>query len=324
MTHSIRIQRTGGPEVLAWEPVEVGPPDVGQVRLRHTAIGLNFIDVYHRAGLYPQPLPFTPGVEGVGIVQAVGPGVATLRPGDRVGYAAESSGGYSEERLIPAARLLKLPDSIADQQAAGVLLRGMTVEFLIRRAYPVKAGEWVLLHAAAGGVGSIAVQWLKASGAMVIGTAGSAEKCALVKSLGADHSLNYRSEDWVARVRELTGGAGVHVVYDGVGKDTCVPSMDCLRPRGHLITFGNASGAVPPIAPLTLTAKGSLHLSRPTLHHYIATRDELEASAAALFDAIRRGHIKTTSGHSWPLREAASAHRELEARRTTGPIVLIP
>jgi NADPH2:quinone reductase len=324
MSHAIRIHRTGGPEVLGWEPVEVGAPAAGQVRLRHTAIGVNFIDVYHRAGLYSQPLPFTPGAEGVGIVQAVGPGVSTLRPGDRVGYAAESSGGYSEERLIPAARLLKLPESITDQQAAGVLLRGMTVEFLIRRAYAVKAGECVLLHAAAGGVGSIAVQWLKALGAVVIGTAGSAEKCALVKSLGADHALNYRSEDWVARVRELTHGEGVHVVYDGVGKDTCVPSMDCLRPRGHLITFGNASGAVPPIAPLTLTAKGSLHLTRPTLHHYIATRDELEASAAALFDVIRRGHVKTTIGHCWSLREAASAHRELEARRTTGPIVLIP
>jgi NADPH2:quinone reductase len=323
MSHSIRIHRTGGPEVLAWEPVEVSAPAAGQVRLKHTAIGLNFIDVYHRAGLYPQPLPFTPGVEGVGIVQAIGPGVSTLRPGDRVGYAGES-GSYSEERLMPAARLLKLPDSITDQQAAGVLLRGMTVEFLIRRAYPIKPGECVLLHAAAGGVGSIAVQWLKALGAIVIGTAGSAEKCALVKSLGADHSLDYRSEDWVARVRELTRGEGVHVVYDGVGKDTCVPSMDCLRPRGHLITFGNASGAVPPIAPLSLTAKGSLHLTRPTLHHYIATRDELEASAAALFDVIRRGHVKATTGHTWPLRDVASAHQELEARRTTGPIALIP
>lgn len=320
MTHAIRIHRNGGPEVLQWTPIDVGVPAPGEVRLAHTAIGLNYIDVYHRNGLYPQPLPFIPGSAAAGVIEAIGDGVDSVVPGDRVAYAG-ILGSYSEARLAPAGRLVKIPDSITDPVAAGMLLQGMTVEFLIRRTYPVAAGDWVLLHAAAGGVGSIAVQWLRALGAIVIGTAGSPEKCAIVESLGADHVINYRAENWIERVKTLTGGKGVHVVYDGVGKDTCVASMDCLRPRGHLVTFGNASGPVPAIEPLTLAAKHSLYLTRPTLKDYIATRADLELSASAVFDVLAQGHVKAAIGRSYPLREAARAHRDLEERRTTGSTV---
>lgn len=307
--------------MLQWTSVvDVGSPAAGEVRLAHSAIGLNYIDVYHRNGLYPQPLPFVPGVAAAGVIEAVGEGVDGVAPGDRVAYAGVL-GSYSETRLAPADRLVKLPDSITDLVGAGMLLQGMTAEFLIHRTYPVAAGDWVLFHAAAGGVGSIAVQWLRALGAIVIGTAGSPEKCAIVKSLGANHVINYRAEKWIERVKSLTDGKGAHVVYDGVGRDTCVASMDCLRPRGHLVTFGNASGPVPAIEPLTLAAKHSIYLTRPALKDYIATRADLELSASAVFDVLTQGHVKAAIGRSYPLREAAQAHRDLEERRTTGSTV---
>jgi NADPH2:quinone reductase len=320
MTGAIRISATGGPEVLRWETIEVGAPGPGQVRLAHTAIGINYIDTYHRSGLYPQPLPFIPGVEGVGVVEATGPGVHGLTPGVRVAYAL-LPGSYAEARLAPADRLIPLPDHIADDVAAGLMLRGMTVEYLLERCYRVEPDEWVLWHAAAGGTGTIAIGWLKALGATVIGTAGSDEKCATAKALGADYVINYRTTDWVAQVKELTGGHGVDVVYDGVGRDTCLPSLDCLKPTGTLVTFGNASGAVPPIEPLTLMAKGSLHFTRPSLTHYIASRADLEQSAAAVFDMLERGAITPTIGGRYALADAATAHRDLEARRTRGSIV---
>jgi NADPH2:quinone reductase len=320
MTGAIRISTTGGPEVLRWETIELGAPGPGQVRLAHTAIGINYIDVYHRSGLYPQPLPFIPGVEGVGVVEATGPGVHGLTPGARVAYAL-LPGSYAEARLAPADRLIALPDHVDDDVAAGLMLRGMTVEYLVERCYRVQPGEWVLWHAAAGGTGTIAMGWLKALGATVIGTAGSDEKCAAAAALGADFVINYRTTDWVARVKDLTGGRGVDVVYDGVGRDTCAPSLDCLKRTGSLITFGNASGAVPPIEPLMLMSKGSLHFSRPSLAHYIASRADLEHSAASVFDRLARGAIAPTIGGRYALADAATAHRDLEARRTRGSIV---
>jgi NADPH2:quinone reductase len=320
MTGAIRISTTGGPEVLRWETIELGAPGPGQVRLAHTAIGINYIDVYHRSGLYPQPLPFIPGVEGVGVVETIGPGVHGLEPGVRVAYAL-LPGSYAEARLAPADRLIPLPDHVDDDVAAGLMLRGMTVEFLVERCYHVVPGEWVLWQAAAGGTGTIAMGWLKALGATVIGTAGSDEKCAAAAALGADFVINYRTTDWVTRVKDLTGGRGVDVVYDGVGRDTCMPSLDCLKRTGSLITFGNASGAVPPIEPLTLMSKGSLHVTRPSLAHYIASRTDLEQSAAAVFDMLARGAITPTIGGRYALADAATAHRDLEARRTRGSIV---
>lgn len=326
-TGAIRFHETGGPEVLRWENVALGKPGPGEVTLRNTACGLNFIDTYHRAGLYPVARPSGIGLEAAAVVEALGPGVTGLSVGERVAYCSAPLGACSEWRNYPADRLVKIPDGIDDRTAAAMMLQGMTVEYLIRRTYPVKAGEVVLFHAAAGGVGSIAVQWLKALGATVIGTAGGPEKCALARKLGADHVIDYRAgttADWVREVRDLTGGKGVHVVYDGVGKDTCVPSMDCLRPRGYLVTFGNASGPVPPIEPLLLSQKGSIFLTRPTLMAYTASRAELELSAFALFDVVGRGLVEIRVGHTYPLREAATAHRDLEARRTTGSVVLLP
>jgi NADPH:quinone reductase len=320
MTGAIRISATGGPEVLRWETIELAPPGPGQVRLAHTAIGINYIDVYHRIGLYPQPLPFIPGVEGVGVVEATGPGVTGLVPGSRVGYAL-LPGSYAEARLAPTDRLIPLPDSIPDDVAAGLMLRGMTVEYLVERCYRVIQGTWVLWHAAAGGTGTIAMGWLKALGATVIGTAGSDEKCETAAALGADFVINYRTTDWVARVKELTDNRGVDVVYDGVGQDTCLPSLDCLKPTGTLVTFGNASGAAPAIEPLTLMKKGSLHFTRPSLTHYIATRADLERSAASVFAMLARGAITPTIGRRYRLADAATAHRDLEARRTLGSIV---
>jgi NADPH2:quinone reductase len=320
MTGAIRVSATGGPEVLRWETIELGAPGPGQVRLAHTAIGINYIDVYHRSGLYPLPLPFIPGVEGVGVVEAIGPKVTGLTPGTRVAYAP-LLGSYAEARLAPADRLIALPSNVADDIVAGLLLRGMTVEFLVERCYHVLPGEWVLWHAAAGGTGSIAMGWLKALGAPVIGTAGSDEKCATAAALGADFVINYRTTNWVARVKELTGGRGVDVVYDAVGRDTCVPSLDCLKPTGSLITFGNASGAAPPIEPLILMSKGSLHFSRPSLAHYVASRAQLERSAASVFDMLAQGAITPTIGGRYALADAATAHRDLEARRTQGSIV---
>ncbi len=323
-THAIRIHETGGPEKLRWEEIEVGQPGPGEVTLRNQACGVNYIDTYHRTGLYQIALPSGLGLEGAGVIEALGAGVTTLKVGDRVAYCAAPIGSYAELRTYPVDKLIKLPDSVEAKTGAAMMLQGMTVEYLIRRTYPVKAGDWVLFHAAAGGVGSIALQWLKSLGATVIGTAGSAEKCQIAKSLGADFTINYRTEDWVKRVKELTDGKGVHVVYDGVGKDTCIPSLDCLRPRGYMVTYGNASGPVPPIEPLLLSMKGSLFLTRPTLMAYTATRADLELSANALLDVVTRGVVKIAVNHTYPLKEAAQAHRDLEGRKTTGSIVLIP
>lgn len=323
-TNAIRFYETGGPEVLKWENVKLTAPAAGEVTLRNKACGLNFIDTYHRSGLYAVPRPSGLGLEGAGLVEALGPGVTTLKIGDRVAYCAAPLGAYSEWRNYPADKLIKLPDDIDFNTAAAMMLQGMTVEYLIRRTYPVKAGDFVLFHAAAGGVGSIAVQWLKALGAVVIGTAGGREKCAIVTSLGADYVIDYRAEDWVKRVKEITQGKGVHVVYDGVGKDTCIPSMDCLRPRGYLVTFGNASGPVPPIEPLLLSQKGSLFLTRPTLLAYTATRADLELSANALIDVVSKGVVKIKIGQTYALKDAAQAHADLEGRKTTGSIVLLP
>ncbi|MBI2256170.1 MAG: quinone oxidoreductase [Proteobacteria bacterium] len=327
-TNAIRFHQTGGPEVLKWETVKLAAPNAGEVTLRNKACGLNFIDTYHRSGLYPVQLPSGIGLEGAGIVEALGPGVTSLKVGDRVAYCAAPLGSYAEWRNYPADKLVKIPDSIDFNTAAAMMLQGMTVEYLIRRTYTVKPGDIVLFHAAAGGVGSIAVQWLKALGATVIGTAGGKEKCAIAKSLGADHVIDYRAEagsdHWVKRVKELTDGKGVHVVYDGVGKDTCIPSMDCLRPRGYLVTFGNASGPVPAIEPLLLSQKGSLFLTRPTLMAYTATRADLELSANALIDVVSKGTVKINIGHTYALKDAAQAQRDLEARKTTGSVVLLP
>ena len=321
---AIRIQQTGGPEVMRWEEVEVPAPGAGEVTIKNHACGLNFIDTYQRTGLYPMSLPSGLGLEGAGTVEAVGPGVTDFKLGDRVAYCSAPNGAYATVRNYPAERLSKLPDAIDFETAAGMMLQGMTVEYLVRRTYPVKAGDFVLFHAAAGGVGTIAVQWLASLGAVTIGTAGSAEKCALAKSLGATHVINYRSEDWVKRVKEITDGKGVHVVYDGVGKDTFMPSLDVLRPRGMMVTFGNASGPAPEIPPLLLSQKGSLFLTRPTLFHYISSRADLELSASALFDVVTRGVVKIQIGHRYPLKEAAQAHRDLEARKTTGSTILLP
>jgi NADPH2:quinone reductase len=309
---------------MRWEEVEVAAAGPGEVTIRNHACGLNFIDTYQRSGLYPVSLPSGLGLEGSGVVEAVGPGVTEFKPGDRVAYCSAPNGAYATTRNYPAERLVKIPDSVDFETAAGMMLQGMTVEFLLRRTYPVKAGDFVLFHAAAGGVGTIAMQWLSSLGAITIGTAGSPEKCAIAKSLGATHVINYRSEDWVKRVKEITDGKGVHVVYDGVGKDTFLPSLDCLRMRGMMVTFGNASGPVPEIPPLILSQKGSLFLTRPTLFHYIASRADLELSASALFDVVNRGVVKIQIGHRYALKDAAEAHRDLQARKTTGATILIP
>lgn len=323
MVHAIRIHETGGPEVLRYEEIPVGEPGPGEVRVRIAAAGVNFVDVYHRAGLYPMPLPAVLGVEAAGRVEAVGAGVTALRPGDRVAYAG-SPGCYAEARVFPAERLVKLPDEIPDVTAAGMMLKGLTVQILTRRTYPVKPGDTVLWHAAAGGVGLIAIQWLKALGATVIGTVGSDEKAALARAHGCDHVVVYTREDFVKRVRELTGGEGVPVVYDSVGKTTFDGSLDCLRPLGMMVTFGNASGPVPPVDPLLLSRKGSLFLTRPSVFAYTARTEELQRSAAELIEVVRSGKVKVEVTRTWPLAEAAEAHRALEARRTTGSIVLVP
>ncbi len=325
MTHAIRIHQTGGPEALSWDEVEVGAPGPGEVLLRHSAVGLNFIDVYHRTGLYPlAELPAVIGMEAAGQVEAVGGGVNDFRPGDRVAYAGLPVGAYAEARLMPAERLVKLPDAISEQQAAAMMLQGMTVQYLIRRTNRVTKGDTVLFHAAAGGVGLIACQWLKHLGATVIGTVGSEEKAALAKAHGCDHTINYQTEDFVARVREITDGAGVPVVYDSVGKDTFEGSIDCLSPLGMFVGFGNASGPVAPFNMGILAQKGSLFLTRPTLMTYTAKRDDLLASANELFDVVLSGDVKIEINQTYPLAEAAQAHSDLEARKTTGSTVLLP
>lgn len=321
---AIRIRKTGGPEVLSWEAVDVGEPGPGQVRLRQTAIGLNFIDVYHRNGLYPVELPSGIGMEGAAVVEAVGPDVGELKVGDRVAYASGPLGAYAEARLMPADRLVKLPVGITDQQAAAMMLQGLTAQYLLRRTYAVQPADRVLVHAAAGGVGLILVQWAKHLGATVIGTVGSEAKARLATDHGCDHVIQYIKEDVPKRVRALTGGEGVRVVYDGVGKDTFMGSLDCLAPLGMMVSFGNASGPVPPFDLLLLSQKGSLFVTRPTLATYTARRSDLVAGAKDLFDAVISGAVKIAVNQTFPLKDAAEAHRALEARATTGSTVLLP
>ncbi len=324
MAHAIRIHKTGGPEVLCWEEVSVGAPGPGEVHLRHKAVGLNFIDIYHRTGLYPLPLPAIPGLEGAGEVVSVGADVNDIQPGDRVAYAGVPPGAYATERLIPAHRLVKIPSQISDQQAAAMMLQGMTVQYLLRRSYRVQPGDTILMHAAAGGVGLIACQWAKVLGATVIGTVGNPEKAALAQAHGCDHTILYHEEDFVARVKELTNGKGVQIVYDSVGKDTFLKSLDCLMPLGMLVSFGQSSGSPEPIDPGILGAKGSLFLTRPSLMAYTDKREDLLASADELFDVVTSGAVNIEINQTYPLRDAALAHYDLESRKTTGSTVLIP
>ena len=321
MPHAIRVHETGGPEVLKWEEIEVDQPAVGQVKLRQEAAGLNFIDVYYRTGLYELDRPFTPGVEGAGIVEAVGPDVTNVKVGDRVAYGGPL-GGYAEVRLIPADRIVKLPDSISSEQAAAMMLQGLTAHMLLRKVYAVKSGDVILIHAAAGGVGLIACQWAKALGATVIGTVGSDEKADLVRAHGCDYPIVYTRQDFVAEVERITEGRKVPVVYDGVGRDTFMKSLDCLAPRGMMVSFGNASGPVDPIPPLVLARKGSLFLTRPGVHDYVAARDDLETAASELFEMVVAGKVKVEVNQRFPLNEAAEAHRALESRKTSGSTIL--
>jgi len=323
MTRALRIHETGGPDVLRWESMDVPPPAPGEVGIRHTVCGLNYIDTYHRTGLYPLPLPATLGMEAAGVVEAIGDGVEEFEVGDRVCYGAGPPGAYAERRNLAADRVIALPDDIADVQAAGMMLKGMTAQYLILRTYPVQSGDTVLWHAAAGGVGLIACQWLSHLGATVIGTVGSASKAELARAHGCDHPIVYTRENVVDRVREITGGRGVPVVFDSVGKDTFEASLDCLRPRGMLVSFGNASGPVPPFNPGLLAQKGSLYFTRPTLMTYVAERDEHVATAHELFDVVRQGAVRIEVQQTYPLRDAAQAHRDLEARKTTGSTVLL-
>ncbi len=325
MTKAIRLYEQGGPEVLKYEDVDVSAPGASEAQVRHEAIGLNYIDVYLRSGLYPLPqLPWTIGMEGAGVVEAIGEGVSEVAVGDRVAYAAPPPpGAYADSRNMPAQYLVKLPDTISFEQGAAMMLQGMTVEYLIRRTYPVKAGETVLVHAAAGGVGLIQCQWLDHLGVTVIGTVGSAEKAALAKARGCHHTINYRGEDWIAQVKELTNGEGVPVVYDSVCNDTFQGSLECLKRLGMMVNFGQASGPFNEFHTGMLAPK-SLFLTRPTLFAYNATRAELEASAKALFDVVASGAVKIEVNQTYPLAEAAQAHRDLEARKTTGSTILVP
>ena len=322
MVQAIRFARTGGPEVLEWQQVEVGKPGQGQVRLRHTAVGLNYIDTYQRSGLYPMPLPSGLGSEAAGVVEEIGPGVTGLKPGDRVAYAGGPLGAYSEARVMPADRLVPVPDGITDQQAAAMMLKGMTAWYLVRRTHQVKRGETILIHAAAGGVGLIVCQWAKHLGATVIGTVGDEEKAALAKRNGCDHPILYKQEDFVARVNELTQGRKLPVVYDSVGKDTFYKSLDCLAPLGLMVSFGQSSGAIGPVDIGILSAKGSLFLTRPTLFNYTATREDLLTASRELFEVVQSGAVKIAVNQTYPLHDAARAHRDLEGRRTTGCTVL--
>ena len=321
MPRAIRVHKTGGPEVLEWEDLDVGEPAPGQVRIRQEAVGLNFIDVYHRTGLYKQELPFTPGVEGAGIVDAVGTDVSNVRKGDRVAYAGPI-GGYAEERLIDADRVVKLPDAISTEQAAGMMLQGMTAQMLLRWVFPVQEADTILVHAAAGGVGLIMCQWAAALGATVIGTVGTEEKAELARAHGCAHPIVYSKQNFVAEVQRITAGEKLPVVYDSVGRDTFMKSLDCLKTRGLMVSFGNASGPPDPLPPNVLAQKGSLYLTRPTLYHYIATREQLEQSANELFDIVSSGKVKIEVKQRFPLKDAAEAHRQLEARKTTGSTVI--
>ena len=324
-THVIRIHEYGGRDALRYERVELGEPGPGQVLLRQTAVGVNFIDTYHRTGLYPLPsLPHGLGTEAAGVIEAVGEGVSAWRPGQRVGYAGGTPGAYAEARVMGTERLVALPDDVDDETAAAVLLKGLTVEYLVRRTFRVESGMAVLLHAAAGGTGLLACQWLHHLGARVIGTVGTDEKAELARAHGCDHPIVYTREDFVERVRELTDGNGVAVVYDSVGKATVHRSLECLSSRGMMVAFGNASGAAEPIDPLDLLRHGSLFFTRPSMFDYTATAEELAESAAALFEALQSGAVKGRASQRWPLAETAAAHEALEGRRTTGSTVLVP
>lgn len=323
MASAVRIHRTGGPEVLSLEEVSVGEPGAGEVRLRQAAIGLNYIDVYHRTGYYPQPLPLTPGLEGAGTVEAVGEDVTDLKPGDRVAYAGPL-GGYADVRLIVADRLVKLPEAISFEQAAAMMLQGMTVQVLLRQVYPLQAGETILVHAAAGGTGLILCQWAAALGATVIGTVSSGAKAELALAHGCSHVINYSKVDFVGELLRITAGEKLPVVFDAVGKDTFLRSLDCLRPRGLMVTFGQASGPVEPFAPVLLSQKGSLFLTRPFLFHYIERRNALAATAKELFDVVAAGKVRVRINQRFALQDVAAAHGAMEARATSGSSILIP
>jgi NADPH:quinone reductase len=324
MTHAIRMYRTGGPEVLQWEKIDSGSPGQGEVLIRQEAVGLNFIDVYHRTGLYPLPgLPAIPGMEGAGIVIAVGEGVIDIAVGDRVAYAGMPPGAYAEKRLIPAHRLVKVPEAISLETAAAMMLCGMTARYLLKGCYRVKSSTTLLVHAAAGGVGTILCQWAKSLGARVIGTVGSEEKAVLARENGCDYPVLYTQADWVRQIRDITGNRGVDVVYDSVGKDTFLHSLDCLRPMGMMVSFGQASGAIPPVDLSVLAQKGSLFLTRPSLMTYTEKREDLLAHAADLFEVVMGGAVRIHIGQRYPLREAERAHRDLAARKTVGSTILM-
>lgn len=324
MTQAIRLTGTGGPDVMKWVEFDPGRPGDGDLLIKHTAVGLNFIDIYHREGAYPLPLPTGLGVEGVGVVVDVGSAVTGFKPGDRIAYAGGPPGAYAFERLIPAARAVLLPENIEDEIAASVFFKGLTVEYLIRRCYPVQKGDKVLWHAAAGGVGTLACQWLSDIGATVIGTVGSEEKASHARHNGCTHAINYKSEDFVARVRELTGGEGVAVAYDSVGKDTLLGSLDCVRTRGTLVSFGTASGPTPPIDLATLGSKGSLFVTRASVAHYTAKRAEFENAADAVLAMLAAGKLKAAEPTRFALKDVADAHRELQAGKTSGSVILVP
>ena len=326
-SRAVRIEQTGGPEQMQLVTLEVGAPGPGEVRIRHHAIGLNFIDVYQRSGLYPLPLPLTLGMEGAGVIEAVGAGVTHLQVGDRAAYASQPPGSYCEQRVLPATHVCRLPDSIAFEEGAAMMLKGLTAQYLLRHCKPVEgleAGDFVLFHAAAGGVGLIACQWARALGLQLIATAGSDEKCALALANGAAHAINYRRENFAARVRELTGGRGVKVVYDAVGQDTWEGSLDSLAPFGLLVSFGNASGPVPPFAPALLAAKGSVYVTRQTLFTHLSSRARTQAMADELFAVVGSGQVKIHVEQRYPLAQVQQAHRALEARQTVGSTVLLP
>ena len=323
-TNAIRVHKQGGPEEMKWETVDLPTIKEGEVLIKHTAIGLNYIDTYHRSGLYPMPVPLTLGLEGAGTVEEIGENVNGLKAGDRVAYASPPTGSYAEAKVMPADRLVKIPDNISDEVAAAIMLKGMTVEYLVRRTYNVKAEQTVLFHAAAGGVGLIACQWLKAIGATTIGTVGSEEKAALAKANGCDHTILYREENFVDRVNEITNEKGVPVVYDGIGKDTALQGLDCLSPFGLMVIFGNASGNAPPIDTGLLAAKGSLFLTRPTLMTYNAKREALVDSAQQVFNMVGSGKINISINARYDLKDAAQAHKDLESRKTTGSTLLMP
>ncbi|HTH60973.1 MAG TPA: quinone oxidoreductase [Paraburkholderia sp.] len=324
MSKAIRYEKAGGPEVMKWVDVEVGDPGAGEIRLKQSAVGLNYVDVYFRTGLYPQPLPAGLGMEAAGEVTAVGPDVTGLKAGDRVAYVARPPGAYAQERVLRADQVVRLPDSISDESAASVMLQGLTAQYLLRRTYRVKAGDTILIHAAAGGVGLIVCQWAKALGATVIGTVGSDDKAKIAQAHGCDHPVVYTREDFSARVRDITNGAGVPVVYDSIGKDTYMKSLDCLAPLGMVVCFGNASGPLPPIDSSEFASRGSLFFTRPTLFTYIAKRADYDAMAAELFDVITSGKVKTSINQRYALKDVAAAHADLEGRRTTGSTILLP